>query len=291
MMHNNEAELLEHLLRYYSFEVDHLTVEQCVAQWRDRYPSNWLRAAVVEALYQGRYKAISVSQILDMWQRRGQSLCHYNGEFERMICNKFLTHSFSEVVEVSRDSAPVERPEPESAVQATADGDRPFPRPEAASPEQQSPEPPPHTAPSAGFDATEPRVSLLEDEFLEVFAAEGAENPHGIAPFKPNAEVSAATSRFSQVIDPWDEPPASMAEPSTAGASTHAAVDSTTPEPKSAAESSPERLSTGGAAIHEFIPTPASSDLYSRLKAALNRVVSATPSVSSTSKVAPTEER
>ncbi|MEB3164445.1 MAG: hypothetical protein VKK80_14540 [Prochlorothrix sp.] len=49
------------------------------------YPAAWIRLAVIEALYQGRYKTVSVSQILAIWQRRNKPLCHFGREFESII--------------------------------------------------------------------------------------------------------------------------------------------------------------------------------------------------------------
>ncbi len=48
-------------------------------------PPSWIRIAVIEALYQGRYKAISVEQILSIWRRRGKILSHFNREFEAIV--------------------------------------------------------------------------------------------------------------------------------------------------------------------------------------------------------------
>ena len=45
------------LLRYYSFDLDDYTVDQLFAYWLETYPANWVRLAIIEALYQGRYKA------------------------------------------------------------------------------------------------------------------------------------------------------------------------------------------------------------------------------------------
>lgn len=50
-----------------------------------RYSPDWVRLAVVEALYQGRYKVISVQQILDIWRRRGKVVSHFNREFEAIV--------------------------------------------------------------------------------------------------------------------------------------------------------------------------------------------------------------
>lgn len=81
-------EIATHLMSRYSFDLGGYTAEHIVDHWLKYYPSEWLQPAVVEALYQGRYKAISVEQILTLWYRRGRPLHHFNGEFERMVCGQ-----------------------------------------------------------------------------------------------------------------------------------------------------------------------------------------------------------
>ncbi|MDB9540265.1 hypothetical protein [Anabaenopsis arnoldii] len=83
------AELAAALLTHYSFDLSGYTARDLINRWQTQYPLNWLHLAVIEALYQGRYKAISVQQILLFWQRRGQVIYHFNMEFERLICSKF----------------------------------------------------------------------------------------------------------------------------------------------------------------------------------------------------------
>lgn len=80
------------LLAYYSFDLGNQTIAELIANWLRHHSPQWIRSAVIEALYQGRYKAISVEQILAFWQRRNQPLCHFNHEFERLVCNKFPRH-------------------------------------------------------------------------------------------------------------------------------------------------------------------------------------------------------
>jgi hypothetical protein len=75
------------LLKHYSFDQGDLTNDQILDRWLRNYPARWVRLALVEALYQGRYKAISVEQILARWVRRGQPMHHFNDEFERLVCN------------------------------------------------------------------------------------------------------------------------------------------------------------------------------------------------------------
>ena len=74
------------LLLHYIFDLGGYSARELVEHWLRYYPPSWLRLAVIEALYQGRYKAISVEQILGVWQRRGQVLPHFNCEFERLVC-------------------------------------------------------------------------------------------------------------------------------------------------------------------------------------------------------------
>ncbi|MBE9128445.1 MULTISPECIES: hypothetical protein [unclassified Coleofasciculus] len=76
------------LLSHYGFELRGYSAEELVHQWLKHYTSNWIRLAVIEALYQGRYKAVSVEQILTVWFRRGQPIYRFNHEFERLICRK-----------------------------------------------------------------------------------------------------------------------------------------------------------------------------------------------------------
>lgn len=76
------------LLNHYGFELRGYRAEELVNLWLKSYPANWVRLAVVEALYQGRYKAVSVEQILAVWTRRGHPIHRFNHEFERLISRK-----------------------------------------------------------------------------------------------------------------------------------------------------------------------------------------------------------
>jgi hypothetical protein len=83
------ANLAIALLIHYSFDLSGYSASELVHRWRKQYPADWLHLAVIEALYQGRYKGISVQQILAFWLRRGQVIYHFNMEFERLICSQF----------------------------------------------------------------------------------------------------------------------------------------------------------------------------------------------------------
>jgi len=76
------------LLIHYSFELCGESVSTLIKRLGSTGQSGWVRLAVIEALYQGRYKAISVEQILALWHRRGQPVCHFNLEFERIVCSR-----------------------------------------------------------------------------------------------------------------------------------------------------------------------------------------------------------
>jgi glutamate synthase domain-containing protein 3 len=103
-----------HLLTHYGFDLGSDSIEHLIDRWLRSYPRFWLRSAAIEALYQGRYKAFSVEQILAVWRRKGQPLPHFNHEFERIVCNQSPSHLtparelLPEVESVSIDST---RPE------------------------------------------------------------------------------------------------------------------------------------------------------------------------------------
>ena len=78
------------LLNHYSFDAGDRSIPLAVHEWVNEYSLRWIVSAVIEALYQGRYKTVSVEQILIIWQRRGQPIAHFNREFERMVCGQLL---------------------------------------------------------------------------------------------------------------------------------------------------------------------------------------------------------
>jgi hypothetical protein len=84
-----EAQQAAALMEGYRFELGHHDARQWVSLWLEFYRPGWIRDAVVEALYQGRYKSISVRQILELWQRRGQPIRHVTHDFEAAVCREF----------------------------------------------------------------------------------------------------------------------------------------------------------------------------------------------------------
>jgi hypothetical protein len=95
--------LAEALLTKYDFDLGCETSEQLIARWQNNYQVEWLTLAVVEALYLGRYKAISVEQILTLWKRRSQPVYHFNSEFQNIITRNILTNLISQT-----DTQPLE---------------------------------------------------------------------------------------------------------------------------------------------------------------------------------------
>lgn len=97
------------LLHHYRFDCDRSTIDTLVTYWCVDYPLNWVKMAVVEALYQGRYKSLSVEQILQGWQRRNQPTYHFSHEFERLIHGQLPLRETpsleTELVEISKLTA------------------------------------------------------------------------------------------------------------------------------------------------------------------------------------------
>jgi hypothetical protein len=91
------------LLQHYNFELGFCTknlkdnfsqdlsnnLDRILDQRWQNYHLDWIHLAVVEAIYQGRYKVASVDYILGFWQKRGVPICRFDREFERIICSEF----------------------------------------------------------------------------------------------------------------------------------------------------------------------------------------------------------
>ncbi len=86
--HDTASESAAALLTHYSFDLGGYSTGELIAEWLLEYPAAWVRLATIEALYQGRYKALSVTHILACWKRRNQALYHFNHEFERLVSSQ-----------------------------------------------------------------------------------------------------------------------------------------------------------------------------------------------------------
>jgi hypothetical protein len=69
----------------YGLELDGHQVDILVATWLKQYDNNWIIKAIVESLYRGRYKIVSVDHILRDWQRLGRPRYNFTPEYEREI--------------------------------------------------------------------------------------------------------------------------------------------------------------------------------------------------------------
>jgi hypothetical protein len=76
------------LIQIYGLEVDRDRVDIFLVSWYDRYESAWIFKAIVESLYRGRYKIVSVDNILKDWHRIGQPRYHFTPEYEWEIVHK-----------------------------------------------------------------------------------------------------------------------------------------------------------------------------------------------------------
>jgi hypothetical protein len=97
-----EVEIIETsaLLICYGFDLRGLTPQGLIDDWLKSYSPLWIRWAVIEALYQGRYKAISVEHLLNFWSRRGEPSFRFGSEFERLITHN-LPKSYTTDLDLS----------------------------------------------------------------------------------------------------------------------------------------------------------------------------------------------
>lgn len=76
------------LLQHYGFDLGGQETTAVVAHWQQTYPVEWLRPATLEALYRGRYKTVSVAEILRQWHKKGAVQTNFDPDFETLICSK-----------------------------------------------------------------------------------------------------------------------------------------------------------------------------------------------------------
>lgn len=120
-----EAQQALKLIQGYSFELGWYSAESQVMEWLQSYRATWIRDAVIEALYQGRYKAVSVRQILALWGRRGHPVRHYNREFESIVGRQVGMQFPSLLLDVDEPQASVPGPgQPAQAAQSAGFADK-----------------------------------------------------------------------------------------------------------------------------------------------------------------------
>ena len=72
-------------LSQYGFDLGGQAPQDWLSAWRRKFPQSWIASALVEALYRGRYKAVSVQQILVMWNSRGNPCMGFSLDFGRKV--------------------------------------------------------------------------------------------------------------------------------------------------------------------------------------------------------------
>jgi hypothetical protein len=85
-----DIEPVYELLTSYSFDTEAYAMDVVIGDWLEECGPVWVSHAITEALYQGRYKVVSIDHILKLWQRRGQPIRHFNREFESIILGQAL---------------------------------------------------------------------------------------------------------------------------------------------------------------------------------------------------------
>ncbi|MBE9046525.1 hypothetical protein IQ255_19280 [Pleurocapsales cyanobacterium LEGE 10410] len=93
------------LINSYAFDLGSENADRLLQYWLDLYHASWIRLATIEALYLGRYKAISIEHILNVWLRIGSPNPHFSYEFERLICRKLPKH-LSDLSDLSVSASP-----------------------------------------------------------------------------------------------------------------------------------------------------------------------------------------
>jgi hypothetical protein len=284
------------LLTHYSFDLGGFTVERLIDYWLREYPANWLRPALVEALYQGRYKAVSVTQILTLWKRRGQPLYHFNHEFERMVCGKFprTPNAPSEPIASSRSAPssslsgdrpaaalPLRNPEvtelqlfedaiavdqpSETGTADAATGSEPTDAKDDA-PSEQPPEPETRRSPDTGDRPIRALLPAAKSSVEPPPPSSGRVPPDASPTAIPESPVSAES------VEARDEPlPAAVSiQPTGSEAKTDSPIP--TFKPVSAGLDAAELVQWAGDRvskhpIHQFVPSTGVSNFYTKLKA------------------------
>lgn len=255
------------LLTHYGFDLGGNNARELIDRWLSTYSESWVRWAVIEALYQGRYKAVSVEQILQLWQRRQQPRYHFNYEFERLVCHKF-PRNLSQT------------PRSRSAPDTTILPDLPAPS-RAGSPVPKGSTVPPVSEPP-------PWVALAEqiqqeDEPVDPSPARTQAHANVTAPLngeqlEPPEILLNRVARLQAGVEALIEQATSSLNASTEAMKTKLQAE----ENKGLSEAIAERTETPAEMrlelpedvhppIHQFMPLPNGSEFHSKLKAVVEQ--------------------
>lgn len=290
------------LLSDYSFDVESNGTEAMVTEWLQRFEPTWVSQAITEALYQGRYKVVSVDHILQFWQRRGLPLRHFNREFESIILGQSFSQlptpakvspaplNFSQGPESSAPSEPGTDPLASEPLATLPMTDVAEPSPNHAEATAASPTSPPDsdTTPTAAWPSSRSIPPLTPDQLARL--AKPAPPSEAIAPAILLADSSPAPETTVPALAPVLVGAAMATTPAIAPAATAdlevlpSADRAIAPTPPT--EAIPEMSlqaktipnvrpivthstvpSEPTDSIPPFVPTPGPSDLHQRLKA------------------------
>ena len=234
---DRDAEQACLLLQEYSFDLGGYTPDRLIVIWQKQLDaeSSWIRSAVVEALYQGRYKALSVEQILRVWKRRGHPLRHFNHEFERVVFGPVDPTASKYAPMTTLRPSELLTPQKEPASKRLPNSPTPPDTPSASAPTAANPgtAEPPCPDPAAATDAAE-TSSAVEDAGLPQAQIPTRLGPALPSESTPSPMITVHSPAFNQAEDPLRNP----SEP------IH-----NQPEP-----------------IRKFVPPPESSEFYYRLQ-------------------------
>lgn len=277
---NTDIAKVRQLLHDYCFDVGDHNIDMAVVGWLQEFDLVWIGSAIVEALYQGRYKLISVEQILRFWQRRGQPLRHFNREFESIIIGSTCftlepppvsstpatstpsaqadKRTGSDRYDTSTSSPPVANDQPDIPIPPSSSGDpavNPLTLP-ALPPSQKNTSDASEIAASATSDTAELSMSEPSPTPANPFLMAAAEQSDEVEGSITDTETPDSAS---QDRAPRIEPP-----PLTPPPTTWVAATPSPPLPGS-------QRSTD--TIPPFVPTPDSTDIYQRLQAVAHRPI------------------
>lgn len=116
---NKNLNQIKALLTRYGFEIKEVSIFELIEKWVASYSVYWIRLAIVEALYQGRYKAVSVEHILALWKRLGHPTYHFTYEFERFITRNLFVEDVSNHQKIEEQQAKENPSVPEQPIEST----------------------------------------------------------------------------------------------------------------------------------------------------------------------------
>jgi hypothetical protein len=87
-MSNFQPHYIKIAIEIYGLELGGHQVDTILETWLKQYDPAWILKAIVESLYRGRYKIVSVENILKDWQRLGSPRYQFTPEYERDIVAK-----------------------------------------------------------------------------------------------------------------------------------------------------------------------------------------------------------